>query len=166
MRILAINSCFFLVFLLLVLSFLLVQTPTACLEEVTAEKKASVYLSEVVGLDLSRYTITGGLVEFPAGHSNNVNNFWKEENVDYQLNAPNSEMTATFNFQNGIINFCYLTIQQGTPIYSEQSAAGSLEATKSFLQRYKSYAAKYYDTDTSYIQPMCEIGRASCRERV
>ncbi len=142
------------VVLLIASLILLVQVPTVRSEESTAETKTLAYLSDVVGLDLSKYTVTGGLVEFPAGHSNSVNNYWKEENVDYQLNATNSQLTATFNFQNGIIEFCFITIQQGMPIYSQQPFTSSLEATKSYLQKYQDYASKYYDVNTSYIQPM------------
>jgi len=148
------NICFVLSVLLIASLILLVKVPAARSEASTAETKTLAYLSDVVGLDLSQYTITGGLVEFPAGHSNSINNYWKQENVDYQLNTTNSQMTATFNFQNGIIEFCFVTIQKGLPIYSQQPSVNSLEATKTFLQRYQNYASEYYDADTSYIQPM------------
>lgn len=154
MKILTKKICFGFAALLISSLILLVQVPTARSEESTAETKTLAYLTEVVGLDLSQYTVTGGIVKFPTGHSNSINNYWKEENVDYRLNATNSQLTATFNFQNGIIEFCFITIQQGLPIYSQQPSAGSLEATKTFLQRYQNYASKYYDVDTSYIQPM------------
>jgi hypothetical protein len=154
MKILTKNICVFFSILLLASLFLLAQIPTVHSEEFTAEKKTLAYLSDVTGLDLSKYSITGGLVEFPAGYSNSINNYWKQENVDYQLNATNSQMTATFNFQNGIIEFCFITIQQGLPIYSQQPSSNSLDVTQDFLQRYQNYASKYYDVDTSYIQPM------------
>jgi hypothetical protein len=154
MKILTKNICVVFSILLLASLFLLAQIPAARAEESTAESKTLAYLSDVVGLDLSKYTITGGIVNFPASYSNSINNYWKQENVDYHLNATNSQMTATFNFQNGIIEFCFITIQQGLPIYSQQPSSNSLDTTQDFLKRYQNYASKYYDVDTSYLQPM------------
>jgi len=154
MKILTKNICVVFSILFLASLFLLAQIPAARSEESTAESKTLAYLSDVVGLDLSKYTITGGLVNFPASYSNSINNYWKQENVDYHLNSTNSQMTATFNFQNGIIEFCFITIQRGLPIYSQQPSSNSLDATQEFLKRYQNYASKYYDVDTSYIQPM------------
>jgi hypothetical protein len=120
--------------------------------ELTANEKATEFLTSVVGLNLAKYNLTkppSDGYSYPPKLCGLV----KEEKYNYKYEANGSKISAMSTFYNGQMVFFDISTQ-GTPVYSEAPPSDILNQAKTILQRYQTYVTQVYDTDDSYLMPM------------
>ena len=141
--------------------------PTVDSSELTAEDKATKFLSSVVGLDLTKYTLTSPLPPHSSNTSQYPPNTYryppefcgivKEESRSLKFEANESEIDTMSIFYNEQLVFFKIEASRGNYIYSEVPATDLLSQAKNILQRYQIYANQMYTTDNSYLEPMQNI---------
>jgi hypothetical protein len=135
--------------------------------ELTAEDKATKFLSSVVGLDLTKYTLTSPLPPPSYNTSQYHPNTYrhppefcgivKEECPSLKFEANQSKIDTMSIFYNEQLVFFKIEASHGEPIYSETPSTDLLNQAKTILQRYQTYANQMYTTDNSYLEPMQNI---------
>jgi hypothetical protein len=112
----------------------------AGVESFSAKEKLPALLSDVIGLDLSKYTITeerykpryeyGGAVE-----------------VEYcgftLVDKKDGEVSVMSEFYNGVPNWVLISPSTGSLYYSIEPPKSSVEKMKNILERYVTFAQKY-----------------------
>ena len=133
--------------LAVVLVLPLLQVPGACSEEWSAPDRVLSFLSDVVGLDLTKYnvTLTINRVEYPSDLGG-----LPTEQGKYTLISDESTLDVTYKFVNRTLAHCNLYVYKGSPFYAQPSAS-VLNTTKGILDRYQTFAGD------SYIQPMRDM---------
>ncbi|MEM3378572.1 MAG: hypothetical protein QW674_06465 [Candidatus Bathyarchaeia archaeon] len=119
----------------------LVLCSRAYREAPEAEAKLQKFLSEVIGIEMSRYNMTniGSGFSYPLWFGGVV----KEEGVSFYLESNDSMVGVSGFFDNGLLTWLTVHIMNGSIIYSRQPSTDALEETKGILQRYKSFAEGY-----------------------
>ena len=135
--------------------------------ELTAEDKATEFLSSVVGLDLTKYILTSPLPPPGYNTAQDPSNTYryppefcglvKEEIRSFDFEANESKIHAMSILYNGQIVLFTFEAPRGNPIYSEAPANDLLSQVKTLLQRYQAYADRLYPTNNSYLEPMQTI---------
>jgi hypothetical protein len=117
------------------------QTATADSTTVPAKEKLPAFLSEVIGIDLSKYQISneGYAIHYPSGYGGKL----KEEGASFILTANNSKIDVTSVFYNGYINYISIYSYNTSIIYSQPQAADPIEQSRNILERYQEFAANY-----------------------
>ncbi len=129
---------------LIVLFFLvvmLVQTSGADTVDSTVKDMVLVFLSDVVGLDLTKYNITneGYYSDYPPYYGGEV----KEEVLSFDLISSEGSLSVMGIFYNGFIYGLVVYHVSGSMMYSRQPAANAVDESRNILQRYKSFAEDY-----------------------
>jgi hypothetical protein len=145
---------------LLVLLFLvvtLVQASGADTANSTAEEKLPEFVSEVVGLDMTKYNITdeGYGFYYPPEYGGIA----KEESMSFKLVSNRGTIYTVYAhaiFLNGFI--CLLTVDEPTdaPLFFVDPPTNALDESRNILQRYKTFAEKY-GFDTSHIDQALKL---------
>jgi hypothetical protein len=134
------------------LAFSLVQIPQAHATETSTQAKLQSFLTNVLGIDLTRYTVTqsGYGASYPLKYGGLV----EEEVVSYTFSNNNGNEFAADPcfFDNGILTACDFNSIQGSILYAQSPSASILDQAKSILQSYQAYASQNYAIDTSYVQ--------------
>jgi hypothetical protein len=184
-------------FSVLVLVFFLFQLPTAYSSEsdenaelyefLSSESPANAklfdFISNVVGLDLTKYSVTPPSVVPPGFEDLSPLEFYKklseyvstlppvnvtrfdpfgglveEESPSFDFEYNNSTFDAMSIFYNGHMNFLKITsYDEEDYFYSEPQPADTLGRAKVILQRYQTFFQRNYGKDASYIVPMLDI---------
>lgn len=137
---------------LLVLLFLvvmLVQTSEADTLDFTAKDMMPAFLSEVVGLDLSKYNITNEEYSFkyPSEYGGNV----KDEHVYLEFVSSEGNISVMGLFLNGFNGGIFVyPPTKGSMFFKHQPSTNALDESRNILQRYKIFADNY-GFDTSHI---------------
>jgi len=126
--------------LLLVVMFLflvVVAPSTLQHSELSAEEKAIAVMTDVIGLDLTKYNVE---------LYNNNSRFYGclfREYVDYNLESNESEMQVIITFGNHTLthwDLGYIDSSPLSPLYVEPLPNNTLDAVKETLQRYHAYS--------------------------
>jgi hypothetical protein len=134
---------------LLILAVPLIQTSRAETLNSTAKDKMPAFLSEVIGLDLTKYNITneGYGSTYPLNYGGTV----KEENIYLELVSSDGGMHVNGFFVNGFIDGIFLyPPTNGSLTYAQRPSTNAVDEARNLLQRYKTFA-KNYGFDTSHI---------------
>jgi hypothetical protein len=114
--------------------------------ESTANDKLSKFLSTVVELDLTKYSLV------PDGYSSRYpskfNDLVEEEILNYKLESNESKIDVMSIFYNGQMVLLDI-FPQGEYVYSKSSPTDIRSQAKDVIQRYQTYVA-----DGSYLVPM------------
>lgn len=125
-----------------ILTLMFTYVPISQSAETTNQEKALQFLSDVIGLDMTRYSAKViSQTESPADSWGVVTT-----TLLYNMSSEESTISAGFGLRNNAIS-CYINIVKGSRILA-QPAANALEAVKNTLDRYQSFSK------ASYVQPM------------
>lgn len=110
--------------------------------EISTIEKASLFATNVVGLDVSRYVISKTSIDtYPIGTGSS----WDEQ-ITQRLEYGESKIEITYDFRNKELVGCYVWAFGNTPIFNHTSL-DALDAAKGFLERYRTFSkATYYPT--------------------
>jgi hypothetical protein len=144
--------------LTLVLVLLLLQIPNAYSEESTAEDKFFDFLSDVIGLDMTKYTspqpIPPPNPQYPEEFGGLVEQIILSP--DFEYNETNfGTMGIFYNGHMSSLKLYYYG--QDDYIYSETQPTDILSRAKGILLRYQTFASQNYAKDTSYLVSMLDI---------
>jgi hypothetical protein len=110
------------------------STPSPLQSPSSVDQSALSFLADVVGLDVGHYTAQFGAVS-------------RYGFVKCTLTSVDSSLDVQFILNNSRVVFCKLYPMSGSPVFAA-SSTDNVEAAKSFLDRYQSYA------QTSYVPAM------------
>jgi hypothetical protein len=129
-------------------SFLPTFTVSAADSAATAEEKLPAFLRDVLGIDLTKYTISdqGYGVKYPPELGGVV----KQENILIRYNSTSSQISVQATFRNGYIDGIILHATRGSITYRQQPSTSAIAETRNILERYKTFAEKY-GIDTAHV---------------
>ena len=132
--------------LLATLTLLLIHTQNAHAVEWTTLEKTSRFLENVIGLDMTRYEVSGG-TDIATGF------------VTYNLKSGESIVEVLTRFRNGVLVYCNVNPLDGlTPFYSQQPSVNLLDAAEELIQRYHDYSnAPYLQVMRDMLDTMTEV---------
>ena len=134
--------------ILAVLASLLV-IPVDATPSITAQ--ASTFLSNVVSLDLSKYTITSRKILNDSFLGPDI----KEQSMPYTLVYGESSVSAAFNFVNGMFSYCDLSYRS-RPAYTQTPPIDVLSQSKILIKRYEAFVSQN-GGDTTYLSTMANM---------
>ncbi len=117
--------------------------------DLTAKDMMQPFLSEVVGLDLTKYNITTEDYSFkyPSEYGGNV----KDEHVYLELVSCEGNISVMGLFLNGFNGGIFVyPPTNGSMFFKHQPSTNALDESRNILQRYKTFAQNY-GFDTSHI---------------
>ena len=132
---------FITVFLLIVLSFSAYASlvPNVHAAEITTQEKGLSILSNVVGLDLAKYTVT--TKENQADQASYLG-VVPQENVLYTLESNSNKVDVLYTFANGNVQMIHVLENEGTPnLTKTATSTNAVELAKGFLSKYQTYTA-------------------------
>jgi hypothetical protein len=137
------------IIVLLILTGMLIPISKATTQNSTARELMPVFLSDVVGLDLTKYNITTEdyNVKYPSEYGGNV----KDEYAYLDLASSEGTISVMGLFLNGFNGGIFVyqpTI--GSMFFKHQPSTNALDESRNMLQRYKAFAQNY-GLETSHI---------------
>jgi len=130
------------IILLLVFSFVLVslsESFTAKAEATLQEKGVSI-INNVLGLDLTKYTVT--INEIPAEQQISYFDVLPMKDIGYDLTSGESELKTLFTFVDGNLEMIYVLETEGQPILTTPTTSiNAAEMAEDFLRNYQVYTA-------------------------
>jgi hypothetical protein len=139
--------------LIVLLAVLMLQTPQVQSANVSATEKLQAFLSDVVGLDLAKYSSIppgSGSVSFPSEFRGLV----EQEVIGCKLESIEGKMDTMSIFYNGQMVFFNIYPLGGDYVYSDSPPTDIINQTKIIIQKYQKFAAQEYATDGSYLEPV------------
>jgi hypothetical protein len=137
------------VIVLLTLAGMVLPISRAATENSATKDMMPVFLSEVVGLDLTKYNITTDdyHLKYPSEYGGNV----KDEHVYLDLASSEGTISVMGLFLNGFNGgiFVYQPTN-GSVFFNHQPSTNAVDESRNILQRYKTFAQKY-GLETSHI---------------
>ena len=134
---------------LLILAVTLIQTLRAEKVDFTARELMPAFLSDVVGLDLTKYDISHESYSFdyPSYYGGN----FKEETITFNLDSTAGNIRIMCIFLNGFNGgiFVYQPTN-GSMFFKQQPSTNALDESRNMLQRYRTFAENY-GLETSHI---------------
>lgn len=124
---------------------LILHTPIVFSAELTNQEKGLVFLTEVIGLDLSKYNQTRVRV---LNMSSDPDAIW-QQTIEYTFESNGSKMLFYCNFKDDNIIICHVSSR--APLILVQPKTITLDAANSFLERYQTFSG------FSYIQPLRDM---------
>jgi hypothetical protein len=124
------------IFIVIFLQLFIAQIPVVNSLE-TAKESASIFLSDVVGLDMRCYNTTVGTIveDGPYGSG-----------LKYRLVSNESSLEAIFMIKGNVYIFCTLYQLKGSPILTKVSSSSIKEETEDLLRRYEnSFSATHVE---------------------
>lgn len=106
--------------------------------EETIRKNGLTILSDVVGLDITKYAVT--TKEYPQNYNSSYLSVVPQKDVGYKFTSEVSKVTALCTFANSRLQMMHILDKEGSPHMSE-AAANSFELAKSFLTNYQAYTS-------------------------
>ena len=138
-------------FLALVLAVALVfpilQISSVYTAEPTVQERTLAFLTDVIMLDTSRYNvllISHGEPLYPP-------DYVIQEEVHYELRHEESEVDATFIFENGAFSWCSIYYGKEPPFYTQTQPLNVIDAAKGLIERYQMYSG------SSHFQEMIDV---------
>jgi len=134
-----------LLFITVILSLLLIFStykalvPNVHATETILEEKGLSILRNVVGLDLTKYTVV--TKEYPQDPQPSYLNVIPQETLAYDLTSDNSKLKALYTFANGNLRMIHVLENEGQPSVTKTISANSIEMAKNFLDNYQAYTA-------------------------
>jgi hypothetical protein len=101
-------------------------------------QKAMTFMSNVVALDMSKYSTNMGTMNLSA-----ISGVPNEEMVKYSLTASGNNLDVVFIFRDNTIVWCKLYSIEGSPLYA-QSQTNALTAAYNILNNYQTYSQAAY----------------------
>lgn len=137
--------------MLSILVFATVQFPQIHATNSSTKDKLLEYLSDVNGLDLTKYTLTqrGYGSSYPA----KFGGFVEEESLSCTLEAVGSKIDIMSIFDNGQLVFCSSSVI-GNYIYATSQPPDILNQARVHIQKYQPYATQKYSSNTSHLTSM------------
>jgi hypothetical protein len=152
------NKLYSIIFLTTLLFPMLAVTAGAQVSDVTSKEKAPSFLSDVVGIDLSKYSITdSGYRAYYTGYGNTI----YQENYGFTLNSTDSIVTVGTEFKNGCITWFHVWPMKGSIIYRIQPSSSAVTESRNILQRYQVFAEKYGITSGHVSQALSLLNKVS-----
>jgi hypothetical protein len=125
--------------LLFISSTYAVLIPNVHAAEMTPQQKGLSILSNVVGLDLAKYTVT--TKENQTGQTSYVG-VVPQENVLYTLESNGNKIDVLYTFANGNVQIIHVLENEGTPnLTKTATSTNAVELAKGFLSEYQTYTA-------------------------
>ena len=131
---------FIMVFLIILLSYSAYASsiPSVRAAEISTQEKGLAILKDVVGLNLTKYTMTSK--ECPQDSYFDV---VPEENVGYNLESNESKLNMFCTFANGKLHVLHVLETEGSPRMTKP-ATSVLEMAKDFLDNYEGYSGNSF----------------------
>ncbi|MCW8802171.1 MAG: winged helix-turn-helix domain-containing protein [Candidatus Bathyarchaeota archaeon] len=99
------------------------------------------FLQDVIQLDMTKYNAE--LERHTVGYREDLGGT-VEEYLTYRLTSFENELSIDFRFRNQVLSRYYLTVIEGSPIYSVPQSTNLVEFSQGLLQRYQNYAGGSY----------------------
>ena len=125
--------------LLIISSVYTFVIPRVYAAEVTTEQKGLSALTNVVGLDLTKYDVkTQG-----SNQSLPFLDGTLQENILFNLTSENSKLSIFYTYTNGNLQGLYVLENEGTPVLTKSTVSiNAVESAKDFLTNYQAYSNK------------------------
>jgi len=136
-----------------------VHMPSVYSAELTADDKLVEFLSSVVGLDLTKYTLISPTPPPDRAKYTYPPEFFglvKEECPSFKFEADGNTIRVMSIFHNEQMVFFSVSAQDPSA-YSEALPDDILNQAKTILQRYQAFTTQVYATDSSYLVSMQNI---------
>jgi hypothetical protein len=145
-------------FALFAFSFIPIFTASAADSSPIAEEKLQAFLTDVLGIDLVRYSI----IQKDSGseYPSELGGVVLEEGAAVIYNSTENQFYVNIEFRNGYIHSFHLYSVRGSLIYQQPSTSVVAE-TRNILERYKIYAEKYEIDTVHIISALSLLGKAS-----
>jgi catechol 2,3-dioxygenase-like lactoylglutathione lyase family enzyme len=138
-----------LVITLLIVAVPLIQTSEGTTVNSSTIDKTSAFLSDVVGLDLTKYNVTNERYSF--GYPSYYGGEFKEETLFLDLVSSDSNISVMGRFLNGFIYGIFVyPPTNGSMFFKNQPSTNAVDESRNILQRYKTFAEDY-GLETSHI---------------
>ena len=119
--------------IVLISTFAVANVVAESYSELPAEDKIMAFLTDVVKLDVTKYTVAiNSNVSYPSDLGG-----LPKETGKCTLTSDQSVIEVTYTFKNGTLGFCNLYIVKGSPLYTQQPLTNILEMADAFLQSYQ-----------------------------
>jgi hypothetical protein len=133
------------------------QVSKAYSTELTGQEKALSFLRDVVGLDMTKYSVTllGNGTEYPSELGG-----LSEESLNFELTYANeSQLGAIFLIRNGTLSYYKLYVFKGSALYAQPLSGSNLDTSKDILQRYQNYigTAQYLQSMKDMLNTLTEL---------
>ena len=135
-----------LLFITLVLSMFFISSmyaaliPNAHAAQITTQQKGLSILSNVVGLDLAKYTVT--TKELQADQQASYFGVVPQENVGFDLASGESKLKTLCTFVDGKLQMIHVLETEGQPsLIKPATSTNAVEMAKNFLNNYQAYVA-------------------------
>jgi hypothetical protein len=133
--------------IVMTIASLLAVIPAVHSIEIDSSEKALSFMTDVVQLDMSKYTAT--LKGYSADNPSKIDGVTQEE-LTYVLEAQDSTITVSCTFTNNALRYYLQTTTKGSPLYTQKST-NVLDEAKNILERYQLW------TGDSSITGMADI---------
>jgi hypothetical protein len=131
--------------------------PNAHAAELTTQQKGLAILRNVVGLNLTKYSVT--TKEIPANQQASYFGVVPQENVGYELASGESRLKTLYTFVRGKLQMIHVLETEGTPsLIKPATITNPVEMAKDFLGNYQAYTA---DSIYGELKPMLDKVDAS-----
>ena len=126
---------------ILVYSAFAILVPSTKAVEVTNQRKGLSILSNVVGLDLTKYTMTAEetQVDSQASYLGVI----PQENVVYDLTSNDSKLKALYTFADGNLQMIHVLENEGSP-HTTSAVTNARELAQDFLSNYQVYTQESF----------------------
>jgi hypothetical protein len=112
--------------------------PSANAAEVTNKQKGLSILSNVVGLNLTKYAVTAEDIQ--VGPQASYLDVVLQEKVAYELTSDSNKIKALYTFANGKLQMIQVLEREGSPSFVKSAAiSNDVELAKDFLSNYQRY---------------------------
>lgn len=135
---------------------LIAQVSSAYSSEFTVKDKATDFMSNVIGLDLTRYTMIENSSSSSVTYPSEFNGLVAQESPSYKFEYNGQILDTTSIFYNGYLS-SFKIFPTGDPVYYKSQQSDILNQTKEILKRYQTFISQKYATDNSYLVPMQNI---------
>jgi hypothetical protein len=127
--------------------------------EATIQEKSLSILSNVFGLDMTKYSVT--TKEYPPDTSASYFGVVPQENVAYFLTSEGSKLRIHFTFGNDNLQMIQVLEKEGRPhsIVKASTDTNAIEMAKSFLTNYQTYTANKLFGDLKTTLNNLEFGK-------
>ena len=106
----------------------------------TTQEKGLTILNNVVGIDLTKYTVASK--EYPQDYQTSYFGVVPQENVGYDLTSGESKLKMLYTFAYGNLQMIQVLESEGSPkLVESASSPNALEMAKYFLINYQTYTA-------------------------
>ncbi|MCW4009595.1 MAG: hypothetical protein NWF05_03125 [Candidatus Bathyarchaeota archaeon] len=107
----------------------------------TAKEKLPAFLSQVIGIDLSKYEVAseGYSTSYPSDYGG----FVKQEVMSFNLTSSSSQIYGMCILDNGLVAGIVFRPTLGSLIYSQQPSTNALDEIKNIVTRYQTFAQNF-----------------------